>query len=124
MSTCKHKNVLNYYSSFTTGKELWIILPLFEAGSIETLHHIDPVLFKDGCKDEVMIASILKQVVEGLTTFHEAGLIHRDIKGQNVLMAKDGRVVIGDFGMADSAKVGSKKAFVGSPAWMAPEVME
>jgi len=72
-----------------------------------------------------MIASILKQVVEGLATFHKAGLIHRDIKGQNILMDQNGRVVIGDFGMADKMKYGNiSTAFVGSPACMAPEVME
>lgn len=72
-----------------------------------------------------MVASILKQVVMGLATFHKAGLIHRDIKGQNILMDKNGRVVLGDFGMADKMKHGNiSTAFVGSPAWMAPELME
>lgn len=72
-----------------------------------------------------MVASIMKQIVEGLATFHKAGLIHRDIKGQNILMDKNGRVVLGDFGMADKMKYGNiSTAFVGSPAWMAPEVME
>lgn len=53
------------------------------------------------------------------------GFIHRDIKAENVLMNESGRVVISDFGVADSLKNGMKMlTFVGSPCWMAPEVME
>jgi serine/threonine-protein kinase OSR1/STK39 len=60
MSTCNHPNILNYYSSFSTGKELWIILPIFEAGSLDSLKNINQSIFKDGCKDEIMLASIFK----------------------------------------------------------------
>jgi serine/threonine protein kinase len=53
------------------------------------------------------------------------GMIHRDLKAQNILMNESGRVVISDFGIADTLKNGTKMlSFVGSPCWMAPEVME
>lgn len=49
MSTCKHNNLLDYYCSFTCGRELWIILPIFEAGSIDKLGSVNPQMFKNGC---------------------------------------------------------------------------
>ena len=98
-------------------------MPLLDAGS---LHDLTIKKYSDRrIKDEVLLASILKQVVEGLNYFHEMGFIHRDLKSQNILMNESGRVVIGDFGIADSLKNGTKMlTFVGSPCWMAPEVME
>ena len=98
-------------------------MPLLDAGSV---HDLTIKKYSDRrIKDEVLLASILKQIVEGLSYFHEMGFIHRDLKSQNILMNESGRVVIGDFGIADSLKNGTKMlTFVGSPCWMAPEVME
>ena len=122
MSKCYHENVMSYFVSFVTDKELWLVMPLLGAGSLkDVLKSQSP----KGLKDESLIASILKQIVSGLQYFHSKNHIHRDIKCDNILMHTNGRIFLGDFGVSDSIKRGQKKEeFVGSPCWMAPEVIQ
>jgi serine/threonine-protein kinase OSR1/STK39 len=58
-------------------------MPILEAGSLEDILKLK---FKNGIKDEVCIATILREVVKGLQYFHDCGQIHRDIKAQNILV--------------------------------------
>ena len=78
MAKCSHPNLLNYYCSFIADKELWIVMPLQDSGSLKDLTHFKYA--EKGIKDEIMLASILKQVVQGLHYFHNMGFIHRDLK--------------------------------------------
>jgi serine/threonine-protein kinase OSR1/STK39 len=57
MSTCNHPNISNYYVSFLSDKELWIVMPLMEGG---TLKNILNQLFIKGIHDEILLATILK----------------------------------------------------------------
>lgn len=97
-------------------------MPIMSAGScLDVLK----MKFPEGIQDEAIIATILKETLEGLKYFHENKIIHRDIKAGNILMDMDGNVYISDFGVSASLQKGQKrKTFVGSPCWMAPEVME
>ncbi|KND03943.1 STE/STE20/FRAY protein kinase [Spizellomyces punctatus DAOM BR117] len=125
MSLSKHPNLLPVFGSFVHGSKLYIVTPFLSAGSCLD---IMKTAFQDGM-DEVSIATILKQALEGLVYLHKNGLIHRDVKAGNLLIHEDGLVQLADFGVSSSLmdtgeRKGLRKTFVGTPCWMAPEVME
>jgi len=68
----------------------------------------------------------MTQVLQGLQYLHDQGVIHRDIKGANILTTKDGKVKLADFGVSTSTLAGPDKEaqVVGTPYWMAPEIIE
>src|ERR1700750_3127874 len=68
----------------------------------------------------------MSQVLHGLLYLHEQGVIHRDIKGANILTTKNGKVKLADFGVSTSTLAGADKEaqVVGTPYWMAPEIIQ
>jgi len=93
-----------------------------ENGSLSNI--IKPTRF--GAFPESLVAVYIAQVLEGLAYLHEQGVIHRDIKGANILTTKEGLVKLADFGVATrlDAEVFKEQSVVGTPYWMAPEVIE
>lgn len=74
---------------------------------------------------ENLVALYTYQVLHGLLYLHEQGVIHRDIKGANILTTKEGLVKLADFGVATRKDTGlHESSVVGTPYWMAPEVIE
>lgn len=126
MSLCRHPNLLPIFRSFISSSRLHIVTPLRSAGSCSDLLKLR---FKQGM-EETAIATIMKQVLQGVSYLHKNGLIHRDIKCANLLMDKEsGLVQLADFGVSSSLlDFGvcrkKRKTFVGSLCWMSPEVME
>jgi serine/threonine protein kinase len=66
---------------------------------------------------------IAAQFLSGLEAIHEAGLVHRDFKPENVMLTRAGRVVVMDFGLAKARSEGRSKSIAGTPAYMSPEQM-
>lgn len=73
---------------------------------------------------ENLVGIYLTQVLHGLLYLHDQGVIHRDIKGANILTTKHGLVKLADFGVATRTTGLSDSLVVGTPYWMAPEVIE
>ena len=114
-----HQNIVKYVDTVNSGHSLCIILEFIEGGSLEYL------IKKFGCFSETLVAIYIKQVLRGLEYLHRQGVIHRDIKGGNILTTRDGVVKLADFGVATKLTDAEKSnSFAGTPYWMAPEVIE
>ena len=112
--------VVKYYGSYFSRKSntLWLILEYCASGSI-----IDLMLSMNRTFNEIEVATIIEMVLKGLVDIHKKNLIHRDIKGANILLSEDGTAKIADFGVGvhliNEKNRNSKK---GSPYWMSPQV--
>jgi len=119
-----HENLVDYYASFVSESDLWIIMEYCCGGSyLDIMKYSYP----DGLP-ESMIATALKDALKGLEYIHKTGRIHRDIKAGNILLGSKGISMIGDFGVTawllENGQRRGRETFVGTPCWMAPEVME
>ncbi|KAF7124809.1 hypothetical protein RHSIM_Rhsim12G0183200 [Rhododendron simsii] len=120
-----HPNVLKAHCSFVSDHNLWVVMPFMAGGSCL---HILKAVYPDGF-EEVVIATVLREVLKGLEYLHDHGHIHRDVKAGNILISEHGAIKLGDFGVSaclfdleNTQRV--RTTFVGTPCWMAPEVME
>ncbi|PGH22925.1 STE/STE11/CDC15 protein kinase [Polytolypa hystricis UAMH7299] len=113
-----HPNIVKYHGFVKSAETLNIILEYCENGS---LHSISKNF---GRFPENLVGLYMSQVLHGLLYLHEQGVIHRDIKGANILTTKQGLVKLADFGVASRTTGLHESSVVGTPYWMAPEVIE
>lgn len=113
-----HPNIVKYRGFVKSAESLNIILEYCENGS---LHSISKNF---GKFPENLVGIYMSQVLHGLLYLHEQGVIHRDIKGANILTTKQGLVKLADFGVATRTTTFHESSVVGTPYWMAPEVIE
>ncbi|ETN18637.1 STE/STE20/FRAY protein kinase, variant 1 [Phytophthora nicotianae INRA-310] len=129
MKMTNHPNVLKCYCSFVHKDQLWLVTQLMNKGScLHVMNLLKKKGLGEGLKEEFVVV-ILHETLKGLQYFHENGQIHRDIKAGNILLDSEGHVVIADFGVSGWMMEGgdrrkNRQTFVGTPCWMAPEVME
>ena len=85
LKNLNHKNIVKYLGSFKTRTHLYIILEFMENGSLASI--IKPTKF--GAFPESLVAVYIAQVLQGLAYLHDQGVVHRDIKGANILTTKE-----------------------------------
>jgi protein-serine/threonine kinase len=111
----------------TVHNELWIVSEYASGGSINTLMKPTHMVKDPGPGlPEKFIIPIARELALGLKYVHEAGVLHRDLKTNNVLILEDGRVQLCDFGVSSTLEPQKSKrsTIVGTPAWMAPELQQ
>ncbi|KAI7901222.1 kinase-like domain-containing protein [Cokeromyces recurvatus] len=118
MKKSRQKNIVNFIESYLWNGDLWVVMEYMEGGSLTDVVTCNMIM-------EGQIAAICKEVLEGLKHLHANGVIHRDIKSDNVLLSMQGDIKLTDFGFcAQLHEPQSKRTtLVGTPYWMAPEVV-
>ncbi|MFI0966876.1 serine/threonine-protein kinase [Streptomyces sp. NPDC021080] len=113
-----HRNVVTVYDVAMEDGRPWIVMELIRGIALSDL------LDAEGPLDPQRAAHIGAEVLAALRAAHEAGVLHRDVKPGNVLMANDGRVVLTDFGIATvegTSALTMTGEVIGSPEFLAPE---
>ena len=125
----QHPNIVQYYGSNSDDEHFNIFLEYVPGGSVAAM------LNSYGQLQEPLIRNFVRQILNGLSYLHGRDIIHRDIKGANVLVDNKGNIKISDFGISKKVEVsalqpGSKAGHInrsslqGSVFWMAPEVVK
>lgn len=125
MRESRHTNLVNFIDSFLVqagnGKdlELWVVMEYMDGGALTDL-------ITYAVLSEAQIATVAQQILHGLHHLHLHGVIHRDIKSDNVLLSRQGDIKLTDFGFCAKLIGGGgtqRTTMVGTPYWMAPEVV-
>ncbi|KAK4572553.1 hypothetical protein RGQ29_030827 [Quercus rubra] len=118
LSQLSHPNIVQFYGSKLGREKLSVYLEYVSGASI------DKLLLEYGPFEEPVIQSYTRQILSGLAYLHGRNTVHRDIKGANILIDRNGEARLIDFGMAKhTTSCSSMLSFRGSPYWMAPEVI-
>jgi len=105
--------------------QIWFVMELCTMGSVSDLAR---AYIKEGKKKfpEELMSLILKDTIKAVSHLHSLHIVHRDVKGQNILITAEGKIKLVDFGQAGHLNdtMDKRKTAVGTPYWMAPEVIE
>eukprot|EP01088_Endostelium_zonatum_P009302 TRINITY_DN224_c0_g1_i1.p1 TRINITY_DN224_c0_g1~~TRINITY_DN224_c0_g1_i1.p1 ORF type:complete len:666 (-),score=192.69 TRINITY_DN224_c0_g1_i1:175-2172(-) len=123
-------NIVRYFNSYIIDEEIWVMMEFMEGGSLSE------AIKGNGVFEEGAVAYVAKEMLSGIKFLHDRDLIHRDLKSANIMMTIEGDVKLIDFGLCIKQKPSKKTSgeeeaeedsklghMVGSPFWMAPEMI-
>ncbi|MDA3639751.1 protein kinase domain-containing protein [Mycobacterium xenopi] len=114
----KHPGLVAVYDQGLDARHPFLVMELIEGGTLREL------LVERGPMPPHAVVAVLRPVLGGLAVAHRAGLVHRDVKPENVLISDDGEVKIADFGLVRAvaaAKITSASVILGTAAYLSPE---
>lgn len=124
----RHPNIVQYLGCSSSSDFLNIFLEYVPGGSVQTM------LNSYGALPEPLVRSFVRQILTGLSYLHNRDIIHRDIKGANILVDNKGTIKISDFGISKKLEASNilggannskhRPSLQGSVFWMAPEVVK
>lgn len=124
MNSIRHPNLMAARECFTHENEVWIVMPKYDYSLAD---YVQPT----GCRDHIFLGTVFQRILSGLNYLHQLDIIHRDIKGPNILISQEGEVVLADFGVSkhcnpclSGSSFQTTSSFVGTPCWMSPEICE
>ncbi|KAL6063574.1 Protein kinase of the Mitotic Exit Network [Balamuthia mandrillaris] len=118
LQTLDHPHITKLYEHHETEDFLFFVMEYVESGSLHS------TMKNFGVFPESLLVLYVAQVLQGLAYLHSQDVVHRDIKGSNLLLTKDGMVKLADFGSCTYAAFDRQFTVVGTPFWMAPEITE
>jgi serine/threonine-protein kinase 10 len=120
LKKCDHENVVRLYGTWKKDDEIFIAMEYCGGGSVADFGQVWDI---DLTEDQ--IALICRETLKGLVYLHSVGIIHRDIKGANILLTEAGDIKLVDFGVSAilNAQGERRNTLIGTPYWMAPEII-
>ena len=115
---CKHPNIVRVFRVLEVRSEVWMAMELLRGGNLKQASTSKAVPFT-----EAEIAYVARETLCGIRYLHEVEVAHRDLKNLNIMLSLDGGVKLIDFGLAADMSQGPRVQMVGSPLWMAPEMI-
>lgn len=113
----QHPNIVRFLDWHETDDKLYFIMEYVEGGSLYE------AIKKFGVFKENLAVILVNQILRGLSYLHKQGIVHRDVKGANVLLTKEGVCKLADFGSCTYAALRTQDGMIGTPFWMAPEII-
>eukprot|EP00602_Paraphysomonas_sp_CaronLab_P003700 CAMPEP_0185031852 /NCGR_PEP_ID=MMETSP1103-20130426/19527_1 /TAXON_ID=36769 /ORGANISM="Paraphysomonas bandaiensis, Strain Caron Lab Isolate" /LENGTH=1150 /DNA_ID=CAMNT_0027567519 /DNA_START=161 /DNA_END=3610 /DNA_ORIENTATION=- len=125
MQNLSHPNIVRYVGTSVSSRHLFIVLEYVPGGCVAGM------LSQFGAFSEVLIRRLVSQIIQGVDYLHQKGIVHRDVKGANVLVTDAGVAKLADFGcskqlagLCTTSLEESMRTIRGSVPWMAPEVIK
>lgn len=123
-----HPNLPDFYGVYRKknkdgSNEIWFILEFCEGGPvIDVIRSLQAINKR---VNEEHLAFIIREAAKAALYLHDHNIVHRDIRGSNILLTKEGEVRLCDFGLSKPVEnqVGKRFTVIGSPNWMAPELV-
>ncbi|MCY0904224.1 Stk1 family PASTA domain-containing Ser/Thr kinase [Arthrobacter sp. H14-L1] len=114
-----HPHVVGMFDTGNDGPLAYLVMEYIPG------HTLRDVLNERGALPPRLALAYLDAVVEGLGAAHAAGLVHRDVKPENVLIADDGRIKVGDFGLARAVTTTTNTGMlIGTVGYLSPELVD
>ena len=119
MARVRHPNIVTVYGAERSNQRVGLWMEFIHGRTLQQ------ELREDGPLEVERVARIGIELSRALSAVHEAGLLHRDVKAQNVMRDRDGRVVLGDFGTGRELEEAAAQDthLAGTPLYLAPEVL-